>query len=76
MKSRTLQELINQIFSNAKTKQQFLNNPESVISQFSLTEQEKRAVLDVHSRIGLVTTDSPQLEAVIDPNITWWAPSP
>jgi hypothetical protein len=76
MKSQALQELVKKIFSDEKTKQQFMSNPESVLSKYSLTEQEKRAVLSAHTKIGLVTSDSPQLEAAIKPNITWWAPSP
>jgi hypothetical protein len=71
MKSQALQELVKKIFSDEKTKQQFISNPEGVLSQFSLSEQEKRAVLSAHAKIGLVTSDSGQLEAVIGPN-AWW----
>jgi hypothetical protein len=71
MKSQALQELVKKIFSDEKTKQQFMSNPESVLSQFSLTEHEKRAVLSAHAKMGLVTSDSGQLEAVIRPN-AWW----
>jgi len=72
MKSQALQELVKKIFSDEKTKAQFLKDPESVLSQFSLTEQEKKAVLNTHARLGLVTSDSPQLEAVLDPTGMWY----
>lgn len=71
MKSQVIQELVKKIFSDEKTKQQFISNPEGILSQFSLSEQEKRAVLSAHAKIGLVTSDSGQLEAVIGPS-AWW----
>ena len=76
MKSHALQELVKKIFSDEKTKQQFMSNPESVLSQFALTEQEKKAVLSTYTKVGLVASDSPQLEATIKPTTGWWAPQP
>jgi thiamine biosynthesis lipoprotein ApbE len=71
MKSQVLQELIKKIFSDEKTKLQFMSNPDSVLAQFNLTEQEKKAVLNTHAKLGLVTSDSQQLEAAFDP-FTYW----
>jgi hypothetical protein len=76
MKSAALQELVKYIFSDEKTKQAFLSDPESIISKYKLSRQEKEAVLANHSKLGLVTSNSPQLEAVINPAIEWFAPSP
>ena len=76
MKSQSLQHLIHKIFSDEKTKQQFISDPEGVISQYALTEQEKKAVLITHSKLGLITSDSTQLEAALDPTFTWFAPTP
>jgi hypothetical protein len=70
MKSQGLQELIKTIFSNEQTKSQFMTNPDSVLSRFDLTEEEKRAVLSTHARLGLVT-DSVQLEESIGPMGFW-----
>jgi len=72
MKSQSLQNLIQKIFSDEKTKQHFISDPESVISQYSLTEQEKKAVLNTHAKLGLITSDSTQLEAALDPYTMWW----
>ena len=66
MKSQALQELVKKIFSDKKTRAQFMSNPDSVLGQFALTEQEKKAVLNTHAKLGLVTSDSQQLEAVLD----------
>jgi hypothetical protein len=71
MKSQALQEMIKKVFSDEKTKLQFMSNPESVLAQFKLTEQEKKAVLNTHAKLGLATADSQQLEAVIDPLSFW-----
>jgi len=76
MKSQSLQELVKKIFGDEKTKSQFMANPDSVLSQFTLTEQEKKAVLNIHAKLGLVTSDSGQLEAALGPTWTWNAPVP
>jgi len=75
MKSKSLQELVKKIFGDEKTKSQFMANPDSVLSRFDLTEQEKKAVLNIHAKLGLVTTDSQQLEATIDPTANWFSPT-
>ncbi len=72
MKSQALQELIKRIFSDEKTRLQFQSDPDSVLVQFSLTEQEKKAVLSTHAKLGLVTGDSQQLETTIDAAGIWF----
>ena len=71
MKSQGLQELVKNIFSDEKTKAQFVLNPDSVLTQFSLTENEKKALLKTY-KLALATPDSSYLEEAVDPN-TWWA---
>jgi hypothetical protein len=72
MKSQKLQELVNTVFSDESTKAQFISNPESVLSRYNLSELEKKAVLTVHTKLGLVTSDSSQFEAAINPMTEWW----
>jgi hypothetical protein len=76
MKSQALQELVKTIFGDEKTRLEFESNPDNVLSRFSLTDEEKRAVLITHAKLGLVTSDSQQLEAALAPTITWVAPTP
>ena len=76
MKSQKLQEMVKKIFSSEETKSQFMSDPGSVISRFSLTETEKKAVLATHARLGLGTGNSPQLEATVTSKDTWFAPAP
>ena len=76
MKSQALQELIKKIFSDDETKRQFMSNPDSILSQFALTDQEKSAVLNTHAKLGLVTSDSPQMEAALDSTSMWYEHTP
>jgi hypothetical protein len=76
MKSQALQELVKKIFGDEKTRLQFESDPDSVLSQFNLTEQEKRAVLSTHVKLGLVADNSPQLEAALDTATPWIAAKP
>lgn len=72
MKSQALQSLIQKIFSDDKTKQEFISNPQGVMSHYSLSESEKKAVMTTYSRIGIGTSNSTQLEATISPTDSWF----
>ena len=76
MKSQALQELVKKIFGDEKTKAEFMSNPDSVLAQYALTEQEKKAVLSTHAKLGLVTDGSQQLEAALDTAGPWIAAVP
>ena len=76
MKSQGIQNLVQKIFSDEKTRQQFESNPNSILEQYKLTEQERKAVMKTYARLGLITSDSTQLEAVLEPTTEWWAPVP
>jgi hypothetical protein len=76
MKSQALQELVKKIFGDEKTKLEFQKDPDSVLARYNLTEQEKRAVLKTHAKLGLVTSGSEQLEATLDGTINWMSPTP
>ena len=72
MKSAALQEMVKKIFSSEETKSQFIANPNSVISQFGLTETEKNAVLTTQANLGLATGNSIQLSAHVSPLSYWF----
>jgi hypothetical protein len=72
MESQELKLFVSKIFSDKQTREEFLKEPDSVISRYSLTEQEKKAVLSTHARLALVTGDSVKLEETLDPNIIWY----
>ena len=72
MNSQALQELVRKIFSDEEIRSQFMTNPNSVLSEFPLTEEEKKAVLKTHVRLGQMTSNSAQLEAIIEPYDKWF----
>ena len=76
MKSQALQQFVKKIFSDEKTRKEFESNPDKVLSQFNLTEREKKAVLTTNAKIGLATSNSMALEATLESTGEWWAPTP
>ena len=70
-----LQEFVKKVFGDEQTKRQFMADPESVISQFALTDQEKAAVRKTHASFGMVTSTSPQMEAALRASNGWYAPT-
>jgi len=71
MQSKALQELVKKVFGDEKTRFEFTSDPNSVMSRFSLTEEEKKAVLVTHARLGLVTAGSTQLDTTVGPMVVW-----
>jgi hypothetical protein len=71
MESQSLKQMVSKIFSNKETREEFLKNPDGVMARYSLTEEEKRALLATHARLGLVT-DSAQLNEEIGPLMNWF----
>ncbi len=71
MKPQSLQEMVKSIFVDETTKEQFLANPDSIMSRYNLTEHEKTAVLNTSSRYGLATSDSPALAVGIEAALFW-----
>lgn len=76
MEGRGLQELVKRVFSDEKTKEEFTADPNLIISRFSLSESEKRAVLATHMKLGLVTAGSSRLETITRPTTLWSSPTP
>ncbi|RJQ39693.1 MAG: hypothetical protein C4555_02795 [Dehalococcoidia bacterium] len=76
MRSQALQSLVKKIFGDEKTRLEFESNPEGVLSQFDLSKQEKKAVMNTYSKLGLVSGNSQQMEATLKATIDWSAPEP
>ncbi len=70
MKTSGLQNLINNIFHDEAIKRKFLDDPQSVMSAYDLTTQEKAALLKTQPKLGLVA-DSVQLESELGPLSFW-----
>ncbi|MDD4923455.1 MAG: hypothetical protein PHF74_01295 [Dehalococcoidales bacterium] len=71
MKSQSLQEMVKNIFCDEATKEQFLANPDSVMSRYNLSDHERTAVLNTNARLGLATSNSPALSVGIEAALFW-----
>jgi len=71
MRSKSLSKLVKKVFSDEEVKKQFISDPDSVMSQFKLTEQEKRAVLRTHARMELASTGSAPGVTLAEPLAMW-----
>ena len=71
MGSNALREVVKIIFGDEDMKTRFMQDPGSVLSQFSLTEQEEKSIMNVFSRAKIVTGSSPQLGAVLEAYDFW-----
>ncbi len=70
MQSETLSSMVKKVFGDEDMKRQFMSDPESIISQFALTRQEKKAVMCAHRNLGLATGNN-QGTVAIDPMVSW-----
>jgi hypothetical protein len=70
MESQALKDLVKKLFSDQQSKQQFLSDPDSILSQFALTSAEKEAVLSRRARLALATPDG-QMETGAEPMFAW-----
>ena len=66
-----LAELVKKIFSDEKTKTEFQVDPETFISKIDLTATEKKAVLSLQAKTGLVTADGVSLQSSVGPMGAW-----
>jgi len=71
MESQGLQNLVKNIFGDETAKASFLANPRAFLSNLKLSEAEKTAALNLHSRLGLATAGSAEIEGEVRP-LTYW----
>ncbi len=70
MGSQALKDLIKKLHSDSNAKNQFLADPDSILSQYALTSNEKEAVLSKSARLALATPDG-QLDSEVAPLVVW-----
>ena len=66
-----LAELVKRIFSSEATKKEFQADPEKFISTMDLTATEKKAILSLQAKTGLVTTDGISFQSTVGPMSGW-----
>ncbi len=74
MKSQALQDMVKNIFGDETTRAEFMACPESVISRFTLTREEIKAVLSTHEMA--IAGNSQSMEAAIVAKMGWGSPAP
>ena len=67
-----LSDLVKKIFSDDETKKEFQADPEKFISSLDLTATEKKAVLSLQAKTGLVTADGVSLQSNVGPMAGWF----
>jgi hypothetical protein len=60
-----MKDLVKKIFSDEATKARFMTDPESVMSEFALTKDEKKAVTTTFAHLGTSSSSSATLNAAV-----------
>jgi hypothetical protein len=72
MHSCNLTNLVRKAFSNKENRSQFMSDPTSFMSQFQLTELEKKSVLSAHSRLSSASSAGAEGTLnMVEPLIMW-----
>jgi hypothetical protein len=71
MQSSGLKSMVNYIFSNGKARSEFQTNPEKVMAEFDLSDNERKAILASHAKLGLVSGGSATLASEIGALDSW-----
>ncbi len=64
MESIELQEMVKAIFGDPQTRKEFVANPDIIMSRFSLTEAEKKAVMNTQLKSTILNDGSIQLDTI------------
>ncbi|PVV85000.1 hypothetical protein [Dehalogenimonas alkenigignens] len=67
-----LADLVQTIFRDESARRDFEANPEAYVTKLELTPVDKKAVLSLHARTGLVTADGVSLQSQIGPMGGWF----
>ncbi|MFC1998894.1 hypothetical protein ACFLVR_04575 [Chloroflexota bacterium] len=71
MSLKAVRTLVKKTFTDSKFKRSLLANPDKALSKFDLTDEEKGAIINVHTSVGVVDGNSAALEATVKPMVTW-----
>ena len=71
MSLKAVRSLVKRTFTDSKFKESLLKEPNKTLSRFDLTDEEKGAIINVHTSVGIVNGNSAVLEAKATPMATW-----
>ncbi|MFC1978509.1 hypothetical protein ACFLVP_00795 [Chloroflexota bacterium] len=71
MSLKAVKSLVKKTFTDSKFKESLLKNPSGTLSKFDLTDEEKDAIINVHTSVGVVGGNSAILQATVKPMASW-----
>ena len=71
MSLQAVQALVKKAFADTEFKRRFLSNPDEVLAQFDLTEEEKAALQRIQGHSGVMAASSRELDLAVGPLATW-----
>jgi hypothetical protein len=71
MSLKAVRTLVKKTFTDSKFKKSLLANPDKALAKFDLTDEEKGAIINVHTSVGVVSSTSAVLEAKAQPMASW-----
>ncbi|MBT3363585.1 MAG: hypothetical protein HN929_06475 [Chloroflexi bacterium] len=71
MSLKAVRSLVKKTFTDGKFKEDLLKDPSSTLAKFNLTTEEKDAIVNVHTSVGIVNGNSAVLEAKAQPMGGW-----
>jgi hypothetical protein len=67
----TLADFVKKIFGDETARNEFHANPEAYVSKLDLTATEKKSILSLQTKTGLVTADGVSLQSNVGPMSGW-----
>ena len=71
MSLKAVRSLVKRTFTDRKFKESLLKEPDKTLARFDLTDEEKGAIINVHTSVGVVGGNSAVLEAKVKPMGGW-----
>jgi len=72
MSRKAVKSLVKKTFTDSKFKASLLKDPSKTLAKFDLTDEEKDAIINVHTSIGVVNGNSAILVAKAKPMASWY----
>ena len=71
MSLKAVKSLVKKTFSDSKFKESLIKDPGKTLAKFDLTDEEKDAIINVHTSVGVVGGNAAALDALIKPMASW-----
>jgi hypothetical protein len=71
MSLKAVKTLVKKTFTDSKFKESLLADPSKTLAKFDLTDEEKDAIINVHTSVGVVNGNTAVLQAKAKPMASW-----